>query len=286
MPKPKKPSPSPKKPGAPETAAKNYDLVKPEADALDKARYATINMDIPQAVSMVLGVLPKITPLRADIVKDLPSHPIATLDKLETYALGVWYAHLLTLPAGSESSPVKALLEEAAPLREDLLSDAEALARRGLLNKDLVAEIRAGHGNIDIANDLVALGAAFTMNWSTISGKTAATLAEVERASVLGPLLLAALGVREQGSLQSSADPSATRAAMFTLFVNAYDETRRAVAYLRWHQGDADDIAPSFYKGRGGRPPSSPAEPQTGTSPDGSASGSTAAPTAGRAGGP
>ena len=39
----------------------------------------------------------------------------------------------------------------------------------------------------------------------------------------------------------------------FTLFSRAYDATRGAVTYLRWNEGDADDIAPSLYKGREGR---------------------------------
>ncbi|WP_437907778.1 hypothetical protein WME95_07775 [Sorangium sp. So ce327] len=33
--------------------------------------------------------------------------------------------------------------------------------------------------------------------------------------------------------------------------MRADDQTRRAVAYLRWDEGDADTIAPSLYKGRG-----------------------------------
>ncbi|MFS8069892.1 MAG: hypothetical protein ACMG6S_26300, partial [Byssovorax sp.] len=38
----------------------------------------------------------------------------------------------------------------------------------------------------------------------------------------------------------------------FTLFTNAYDQVRRGVMYLRWDEGDADSLAPSLYKGRGG----------------------------------
>lgn len=37
----------------------------------------------------------------------------------------------------------------------------------------------------------------------------------------------------------------------------AYDDARRAVTYLRWHEDDADEIAPSLYAGRGGRRPRS-----------------------------
>jgi len=40
---------------------------------------------------------------------------------------------------------------------------------------------------------------------------------------------------------------------------------RRAVSYLRWNEGDVDDIAPSLFQGRGGRPKPEvpPAEPDT-----------------------
>lgn len=253
MPKPKSKSPSPKKPAPPDTAAAAYKEVQSEIDAMAGDDLAVINIDIPQAVSTVLGVLPKIAVLREAIVVNLPSHPIKTFDKLGTYALAAWYAHLLTLPPASPSSPIKPLLEEAAPLRENLLGDAEALARRKLIDASVVSDIRSGQGNIDVANDLVALAALFANNWDAIQGKTAATEAEVERAGKLGPLILAALGMREQGAVVLPAEAAAKRARAFTLFVRAYNETRRAVTYLRWHERDADELSPSLYKGRGRR---------------------------------
>lgn len=256
MSNPKKPSPkkpSPKKPAAPNTAAAAYKEVQSEIEAVSGDDLAVINIDIPQAVSTVLGVLPKIGALREVMVVNLPNHPMKTFDKLGTYALAAWYTHLLTLPAASPSSPIKPLLEEAGPLREDLLSDAEALARRKLIDASVVSDIRAGQGNIDIANDLVALSALFSNNWDEVQGKTAATKEEVERAGKLGPLILAALGMREQGAIVAPAEAAAKRAQAFTLFMRAYDETRRAVSYLRWRERDADDLAPSLYKGRGRR---------------------------------
>jgi hypothetical protein len=148
---------------------------------------------------------------------------------------------------------VKALLDEAIPLRSNLLGDAEALARRGLLEQAVVEQIRSGQGNVDIANDLVALSAVFSTNWATVSGKTAATEKEIKRAGELGPLLLAALGVREHGTAPGPVEATDRRVRSFTLFTRAYDENRRAVFYLRWHHGDANEIVPSLYKGRGGR---------------------------------
>ena len=54
-------------------------------------------------------------------------------------------------------------------------------------------------------------------------------------------------------------DPSPVGAAnderqrAFTLLARAYDEARRAVSFIRWHEEDADTFLPSLYAGRGGR---------------------------------
>jgi hypothetical protein len=245
---------SPKKPEAPSKAAAAYAQAEPELQKLEPHQLVQININIPTAVSIALGALPNLAPLRPALVKDLPNHPMRFFDKLETYALAAWYAHLLALPVGSESNPVRPLLDEAIALRATLLRDADALAGRGLLDPEVVRDIRAGQGNVDTANDLVALSAAFTMNWATIQGRTAATSEEIKRAGDLGPMLLAALGVRELGSEPAPVEDAADRRLRaFSLFVRAYDSVRRAVSYLRWEEGDAEALAPSLYRGRGGR---------------------------------
>ena len=93
---PKKPSAE--KPSAPLDASAAYAMVEAEARDLDPSHLVVINIDIPTAVSVVLGVLPAIRPLRDDIVSELPKLPIAFFDKLETYALAAWYAHLVASP--------------------------------------------------------------------------------------------------------------------------------------------------------------------------------------------
>ncbi|AUX22078.1 uncharacterized protein SOCEGT47_025790 [Sorangium cellulosum] len=99
--------------------------------------------------------------------------------------------------------------------------------------------------------------ALFGGSWAEIAGKTAATQEEVKRAGEIGPQIIAALGVREHGKGPGPTEAADKRARAFSLLVHAYDQTRRAVAYLRWDEGDADTIAPSLYKGRAGRTTSS-----------------------------
>ena len=239
---------------APKQAAAAFASIQPELATVTPEEIPRITIDIGRAVGVALGALPHLRALRPAIQKELPKHPIALLDKLETYALGAWYAHLLAAPPAGGGTSVKELLKEATPLRESLLIAAEALAHRGLVDAARVAEIRSGKGYIDLAGDLVALSALFLESWAKLSTKTAVELSQVERAAALGPALLAALGERGQPvGAQETQGAAAQRLRTFALFVRAYDACQRAVAYLRWDQGDADAIAPSLFKGRGRR---------------------------------
>jgi hypothetical protein len=257
---------TPARPGDAGQASAAYQRIQSAAGALDPNQLATINIDIPVSVSIILGAMAKLTSVRETIVSELPKFDVKNLDHLQDYALGAWYAHLVALPQQSGPTAVAALDAEAIPLRENLLADAEALARRGLLDAEAVAHIRSGTGQVDRANDLVALSALFSANWSDVENKTAATDVEVARAGQLGPALLAALGVRRSGTSIDADEAAEMRVRCFTLFFDAYDQCRRAMIYLRWDEGDADAFAPSLYSGRGGRgttstTQSSPPEP-------------------------
>lgn len=241
------------RPGVPAEAAKALAEIEPLLTALSPEDFVPINTDIPRAVSIAVGALPHIAELRADAAK-LPDFDIDSVDRLGTYALAAWYAHLLCLPETAQDE-VAALLEEAKPLREDVLQSAELLARKGHLDTQAVKGIRAGQGNIDTASDLVALAALFTAAWSRIEHKTTVAWPDVEKAAQLGPRILVALGARDLPSSVKprTAPPPPIAARAFTLFTRAYDQCRRAVTCLRWNHGDADDIAPSLFAHRTGR---------------------------------
>jgi hypothetical protein len=223
-----------------------YARARPALDALPADRLRRINVYVPAAVAIAVGVLPRLMTLR-EPMRALPGGSDA-LDKLEDYALAALYAHALTLPFGEGDTRLRALVAEAAPLRERLLSSAELLARFGLLDATHVAAIRNGTGYLDTAQDLTALARLYRASWADIGSKTPVTLAEVKRAAQLGPHLVLAFGQRQQGT-DGASDPSEAHDRLqraYTLFFNAYDDCRRAVAFLRWREGDADDFAPTL----------------------------------------
>ncbi|WP_437895979.1 hypothetical protein [Sorangium sp. So ce124] len=260
MARPRQKKSAPAKPSAPNEAAEAFAQIEPELERVEKV--VPINVDIPRAVAVAVGAVPHLKALRARFVDELPRFPIEALDKLMSYALGAWYAHLLALPAGPGQDGLKPLLDEASALRADLLVAAEALAHKGYVDADRVAEIRSGNGHLDTANDLVALGALFGEAWDAVKNRTTVEWADVERASKLGPELLVALGARNQPGLPTprAADPADRRARAFTLLVRAYDQCRRGVTYLRWAEGDHDAIAPSLFASRGGARRAGPAK--------------------------
>jgi hypothetical protein len=265
---PKRKAPAPARPSNPPTAQAALMRVEPELRELEAAEIATVNLDISQAVSIALGALPGILEY-ADRLEELPGFDPKYVNQLETYTLAAWYAHLQAAPGTTTQSELRKRIEEATTLRTALLGDAEALVRRGIFDAQAVAQVRAGQGHQDLANDLVVLSAMFQQVWETIGGRTLATLAEIDRAAELGPALVAALGVRAAGVGPTPSEAAEQRMRAYTLFMRAYGEVRRGLSYLRWHEGDADLIAPSLYRGRGGRPASAGSEttPATGMEP-------------------
>ncbi len=250
MPKNNKKPPSPARPSTPPTAEAAFAKVSEEVAALPAEEIVTVNVDIPQSVSIAMGALPRIQEY-ADQLKALPGFDPRNIDNLEDYTLAAWFTHIQVLP-GVTKTQLALLLAEGAALRARLLGDADALVRRGLFDGQAVASIRSGQGHLDLANDLVAISAMFVQAADAIAGRTLATQEEIARAGRLGPELIAALGVRGTGGTTPT-EAADRRVRAYTLFVRAYGEVRRGLIYLRWHDGDVDEIAPSLYRGRGGR---------------------------------
>lgn len=229
--------------------------IKDEVDAVPESELVPINVDLANACAIGLATADLLDPLLPEMT-ELPGFDYDRVVKLRTYALAALYANAV-YTASLNDRAVATLLEEATPLRENLLIAAEALAHRDILSAPRVAEIRSGQGHHDVADDLIALAALFREAWSAVKGKTVVTIEEVDRAAVLGSQLHAALGARHVGTDGPTGSQNLwkTRERAFSLFVHVYNECRRGVLYLRWYEDDADRYAPSFYRRRRRRPP-------------------------------
>jgi hypothetical protein len=87
--------------------------------------------------------------------------------------------------------------------------------------------------------------------WPTLSHHTSVTQQELDEAEHTAEQLTFAFATRADRNTAIN-EANDQRRRNFTLLAQAYDEVRRGLTYLRWHEGDVEQIAPSLYRGRGG----------------------------------
>ena len=231
------------------------------AHALAVGELITINIDVPTAVTTVIGKLPQLRSFKDAMAEALPKFELANLEQLETYTLATAHAHAIYLSSSAPPEAIVKLTADATALRDLLYSDAVALANRGLVSGARLGEFKGAVGYKNVAFDLLGLTALLREAWAQVAGKTAVTLADLDNADVIGEQLVNAVGTRDQSA--APADAIQIRQRLFTLFVTAWDQVRRAISYLRWNEDDVDDIIPSLYAGRARRKTDVPPEPPT-----------------------
>lgn len=229
-----------------------FKKVRPLLQAIPDSALLQLNLDPLAAVAKVRAVLPGILLMRDSIEGTLRFFDLNCLDQLETYALALVQAHVVYRGITARSQSLPKLSAEASALRGQLLRDSNTLVQRGLIPRARLSRLQGTKGYRNIASDLLTIGELLRDCWPTIANRTAISLAELERAEVLAEEMITVLGQRKKVTALA-ADAALTRQRAFSLFIGAYDEVRRAVGYLRWHEGDAAQIAPSLYQKRNRR---------------------------------
>ncbi len=212
-----------------------------------------VNADVQVAAETVIGTLPRIATLRADIAKlDVPE--LAQIDHLETYARAAAYAQSVYNSFTTEAADgLQTLATHAMELRDTLLADAKVLARRKVIDASRLGDIRGGNAYLNVVSDIGMLARVIRGSWESIGGKTMITEAELHEAEQLFEQMTNARAAR---AVRTEATPAAAddRARAFTLLVKAYSQARRAAAFIKWDHADARTFLPSLWKGRGRRP--------------------------------
>ena len=223
-----------------------YTRVKPEMGARGEANLPPVGIDIQTATATGRGAIVNIQALREQLQTEVPKFDVTLVDKIDIYAQALLQTDANYRITTAPPEALAALGEEGVKIRALLLSDATALLNRGLLNSASLDHLKGPNGYRNVSSDILALSTLLRTNWAAIEAKTGVTQAELDRAETVADQLNESFGIRERTPAKVAA-AALERQQAYALFIEAYDQVRRAVTFLRWDHGDADEIAPSLY---------------------------------------
>jgi hypothetical protein len=215
----------------------------------------------------------KVAPFRAEIVERFGADAGTLLDELTTIARATRQADI-ELAGQSPATDLSAIGEEVRAAHVLLMTDADALANRKLIDPARLTPARDVQGYQALVRSTLLVAFVLREHWSRIEEHTPLTESDLDRAESIAQRLSAALGDRDNGVLRAPAAELRTRAV--SKLVRHYEELRRMMTFVRWYQDDVDSITPSLWaaRGRKSRSQSRGTEPG-GTEPGGTEPGGT-----------
>ena len=224
------------------------DRLRPELEAIPSEQLEPIRLDIVEAVITALGVASTAKHYREEVRVEIGEAAALNIDHMEdaARACGHAYAQHLTQMHGADTVQ---MVEELSLQRRVLLAEARSLVSQKRFSPSVLVELVGGTGQKALCLDVLQLVAAFRAEWASVSNLTAVTVAELDHVEALASALATTLGENEHA--MSPVSPSADlRERAYTYFVRTYDQVRRAITFVRWDEGDADQIVPSLSAGR------------------------------------
>ncbi len=209
----------------------------------------TVNVDINAAVVTAIGCVPELAPFEDRLARLSPETATA-LAKLDLYARALSQAHARYLVNEGSQAEIPELSKRLVEVRALLLAEASLLVQRKLVEADKLGQLKGVVGFRNQINDVLQL--VEVLRDALARGRVGSmlTTVELDDAEAAAQALMVAMGKREQAPQMHGA-AAELRQRAFTLFVRSYDELRRGISWLRWHEGDVEDFIPSLYSGRG-----------------------------------
>lgn len=232
----------------PEGARLAFESLLPLLDALSELRRANTNVDKATITAASIGRMVKQPEVHARFTA-LPAtdFDIGHVDRLEAAALATWHTIIKLRSAEVQSSGAK--------LPEDTLAEATEVKQRMMrvltyhLGDDdevaaELADIRAGAGYVDLANDLMRLAALYEQHAEALAADTRHYHAEDSIAAKrLAHTMVQVLG---DGRYDDAAYWTEYHARAWTLLVNTYDEVSSTGRWL-YRLAGGEHRFPSLY---------------------------------------
>jgi hypothetical protein len=219
------------------------------------------HLDVSDATAIVEGSAQKLAPHREEIVARFGAEGAEILDRMTPLARATYAADV----ERQRRLPSMNLTHLHREVREkyDLLRNAlDALVLRKLVGADALAPAASTRGYDALTRSLLVLVYFANAHPVLVADHTRLTREDLEEASAAATRLRTEVTRRVHGVYLARCNALRDRALI--ALARDYEEVRRMVTCVRWHVGDADELAPSLYRKR---PRRARAEPAGETSP-------------------
>ncbi|WP_437603668.1 hypothetical protein WMF28_18985 [Sorangium sp. So ce590] len=223
-----------------------YKRYAPLAEALPDGEIEVCRADVRIAFANVKRGVQAACADPARIRRALPELPLDDVLALPDLGRALIFAATRVTAKPASTGDIEAKLAIVIELREPMLTLAETLAKRALLPKDVVAEIRAGSGKYDLASDGMALAHLYAEHAGALRGKHPFTQEELDKLREASEWLLDTLtpdGARRPVARQRS-EAEKMRDRLWTLLVRRYADLRKIAYYF--HGEAFDEVTPKL----------------------------------------
>lgn len=230
-----------------------WERTRDRREAIPAQEAPLMRLDLTTAVIAMRGAHERLLPMRERIVGEFASFDARNFDELPTYCAAATYANARYVSA-TTVGPEVAIVDVVANGEKQsakMMRAYASLADAGLVSLEALAAIREGKGWRSLSERLHALVALGLARWEEIKKASILRDEDLALASSLGEAIVRHFARKSKTKAASEAQIDRRRA--LTLAVRAYEEVRRAVQWVRWHEGDADELAPSLYAPAFGR---------------------------------
>ena len=224
-----------------------YRLMEPLARAIPLAELLAVNIDMESAITTALGTADRVQSLRQAVQKQLPTFDISALDRLMTVARAAGHAHISWLVSDAPRDKVVALSMKCQAVRWRLHEHVTALAGQGVVFRRSYHRLMTSTHGFPLAKDLSNLTRYLRISWDQVGFQGLGERRDIERAEALADERRSEVVSHEWAQRDARYESTELRRRFFTLLVRDHEEVRRAVTFVRWHQGDAHHVAPALF---------------------------------------
>ena len=219
------------------------DELRRELQALAPEDVRLPRIDVDRAVELVMEAQSRVESRLDEIRAVCPSFDPASVHRIRLAALALRDANAAVKRDPDLRRRMSDLLAEARSTRRLLMKTAALAELLGEPMQPPLLEMRRRQEPRAIAEDLIQLSSGLTGVWGRVEAQVPLTRTQLDRAPVVAEALLRAL---DEG-FETERESVDLRNRAFTILRDRYEEMRRVVTYVRWHEGDAKEIVPSLF---------------------------------------